>query len=124
MRKKLATEEGQRKKFTAIFSRIGKKTNYRGYMEETILLTDIVDLETNSVVTEHVWFTFTKGFQDSRMKTGDRIQFEARIKKYLKGYVNRGLGFKKRQVDYRLSNPTKITVVETSSTGSGTRDLE
>lgn len=115
MRKKLASEEGQRKKFTARFSRLGKKTNYQGYREETILLTDITDVETSLVVTEHLWFTFTKGFQEAGIKPGDQLEFEARVKKYSKGYVNRRYAINEKQTDYKLSHPTKITFVKGSA---------
>ena len=50
MRKKLTQCEGGRKKFKGVFSRLGKKTNYKGYSEETILLKDIIDIELNEIV--------------------------------------------------------------------------
>jgi hypothetical protein len=37
-----------------------KKTNYQGFGEETVLLKNIVDLESNKIVTEHLWFAYTK----------------------------------------------------------------
>jgi len=117
MRKALAKEEGQRKKFTASFSRIGKRTNFKGHREETVLLLDVTDVETNHVVTDHAWFTFTKGFQQAAMNAGDRVEFEARIKKYNKGYVNRRYDINSTRTDYRLSNPTKIKVVAKPSIG-------
>ena len=57
MRKELAAEEGKRKRFKAVFSGVGKKVNYKGYREQTILLRNIVDLESNKVVADHVWFS-------------------------------------------------------------------
>ena len=52
MRKNLEDKIGLRKKFRAVFSRFGKKVNYNGYTDITILLTNIVDAETNLVVTD------------------------------------------------------------------------
>ncbi len=111
MRRELAKQEGQRKRFRATFIRLGKKTNYQGYSEETILLNRVIDTETGNVVTDHLWFSFTKGFQDARIQEGDTIEFEARVKEYKKGYVNRAYGINNRKQDYKLSHPTRIAVV-------------
>ena len=108
MRKKLAVKEGERKKFTAVFTRLGKKAGYTGYSVETILLTKVKDAETGELVTDHLWFTFTKGFQLFALKEGDTLEFEARVKAYSKGYVNKSLTISKEKRDYKLSNPTKI----------------
>ena len=114
MRKKLAAEAGQRKKFSAIFDRIGKKINIRGYSEETILLRNLIDIETNKIITDHMWFAFTKGFQKLTLTSGDILAFEARIKGYSKGYVNKKFNINTRTTDYKLSHPTKITRMETA----------
>ncbi len=108
MRKKLAAEKDKRKKFNAVFVRIGKKTNYKGYVEETILLKNISDLETNKVLTDHLWFGFTKGFEQASLKAGDSLEFEARVKEYRKGYVNRNYKINNSTTDFKLSHPTKI----------------
>jgi len=111
MRRELAKKEGERKKFQATVSRLGRKTNYLGHREDTILLVNITATETNRVVTEHLWFSFTKGFETACVKPGDRIEFEARVRKYSKGYVNHRYGVNKKQTDYRLSHPTRIVVI-------------
>ena len=116
MRKALAKQEGERRKFLAIFSRIGKKSGFKGYSEETILLKTIQDGETGTLVADHLWFSLTKGFQDARLSEGDRVEFEARVKKYRKGYVNAGLGITKKSLDYKLSHPSKIKKVNVSFT--------
>lgn len=111
MRKALAKEEGLRKKFRATFSRLGKKKNYHGYSEDTILLKDVVDVETGSIVADHVWFRFTKGFEGISFSEGVHIEFEARVKKYKKGYVNRQVGINNSRTDFKLSHPTRIKTV-------------
>jgi hypothetical protein len=111
MRSGLVKDEGVRKKFHGTFSRLGKKRNYNGYFEDTILLVNIVDSETNKRVADHVWFSYTKGFEKIQMKEGDIIEFDARVKAYSKGYVNRAMGMKKRTTDLKLSHPTQIRVV-------------
>jgi len=116
MRKRLEDKVGQRKKFKAVFTRFGKKINYNGYTDITILLTNILDIDTNSLVTDHHWFAYTKGFEKTPLKEGVMIEFEARVKMYKKGYVNRRLSVNKRQSDYKLSHPTHIRVINNTST--------
>jgi len=51
----------------------------------------------------------TKGFvQLGNLKEGDILQFEARVKKYRKGYVNLKAGIDQSEFDYKLSHPTRI----------------
>jgi len=111
MRKRLASSEGERKKFRAQFSRFGKKTNYKGYSEETILLREIVDVETNDVVADHLWFSLIKSFEKLSLKEGVIIEFEARVKVYQKGYVNSRYKIDNSKKDFKLSHPTKIKVI-------------
>jgi hypothetical protein len=113
MRGKLAAQNEQRKTFRATFSKIGKKTNYQGYSEDTILLTNVIDLATNETITDHVWFTFNKSFESLSPKIGDVIEFDARIKPYKKGYVNKALGFTRQREDFKLSHPTKLRKIKT-----------
>jgi len=111
MRKELANREGERQKFRAVFSRIGKKTNYKGYREDTILLNDVRDIETNQLVADHLWFSYTKSFEKILLTEGALIEFEARVKEYTKGHVNKRYRIDKRTTDYKLSHPTKVKKV-------------
>jgi hypothetical protein len=108
MRKDLLQKSGERRRFSGTFSRFGSKINYRGYSEETILLTQIIDLETNQEVADHIWFAYTKGFQSAGLLLGARVAFDARVRKYSKGYVNKRYKINQRSTDYKLSHPTKI----------------
>ena len=110
MRKELARQAGERKKFCAVFVRFGKKVNYNGHSEDTLLLKGIVDLESQQVVADHVWFSYSKGFQKLRLEEGCHLTFEARVKKYVKGYVNRKYKLDFRKEDFKLSHPTKISL--------------
>ena len=112
MRKSLALEQDNRKKFKATFERLGKKTNYKGYSEDTILLKNIIDIETNRVVADHLWFRYTKGFEAITLTDGVLLEFEARVKEYKKGYVNRALHINNSKTDFKLSHPTKIKKLE------------
>lgn len=112
MRKLLAKEAGERKKFRAAFVRVGRKVNFKGYSEDTILLKEIMDTATSKVVTDHIWFAFSKGFEKIELTEGVVIEFEARVKEYRKGYVNTLAGINNSAKDYKLSHPTKIKVIK------------
>jgi hypothetical protein len=112
MRTTLGKNEGERKRFSATFVRIGKKKNFKGYSEDTILLQNIIDISNNERVADHVWFTFSKAFEDANIREGDIITFDARIKRYTKGYVNRALGMKRQTTDFKLSHPTRVEILE------------
>jgi hypothetical protein len=111
-RTKLGSAEGERKVFKGTFSKYGKKVNYKGHSEPTVLLVGITDVTNNEVVTDHAWFSFTKGFEKINPKEGDVLVFEARIKEYRKGYVNKKYGINNQRKDFRLSHPTKISIVK------------
>ena len=40
------------------------------------------------------------------------IEFEARVKEYRKGYINKSLTINQSKTDYKLSHPTKIKEVK------------
>jgi hypothetical protein len=112
VRKDLSVYNDERRRFRGNVARFGKKVNFKGYSEETILVRNVEDIMTGDRVTDHVWFTFTKGFENAEVREGDRIEFDARVKAYKKGYVNKSLKTAKQTVDFKLSHPTKITVVK------------
>ncbi len=108
MRQELKKKDEQREAFTGIFSKYGTKSNFRGPSTETLLLADIRD-DKGTFICDHLWFNLTKGFEKlGTLNNGDRIGFEARVKKYKKGYVNRRIGVDQETVDYKLSHPTKM----------------
>jgi hypothetical protein len=114
MRHELKKQEGERKKFLAIFVKFGRKINYRGHSEETILLEHIVDVDSQKEVADHLWFTYSKSFQQVSLTPGVQIEFEARVKQYNKGYINRRYKINNKATDYKLSHPTKIRLVNGS----------
>lgn len=111
MRIQLAKQNNVRSSFTGIFERFGTKKNYHGFPEKTVLLSDIKDTK-NNVVSSHCWFNFTKQFQAlGDIKPGAIIEFDARVKKYNKGYVNHHEFVDERTFDFKLSHPTKIRII-------------
>jgi hypothetical protein len=112
MRAELKTRNGQRARFTGVFERFGEKRNF-GYVKRTLLLKDICD-ENGNPVTDHLWFNLTKGFGALALQPGDRVQFFARVKPYIKGYQGwRDDIFDKPVAkDYKLSHPTRLEKME------------
>ena len=111
MRKRLSEAAGQRKRFRATFSRFGRKVNFKGYSEETVLLVNVTDCETGTIATSHLWFSYSSAFQKVRLTEGTQLQFEARVKAYQKGYVNKAAGINQRRSDFKLSHPTKVQIL-------------
>lgn len=81
------------------------------------MLVDVND-SNGKLVTNHIWFNYTKGFEKlGRLKAGDIISFMARVSPYVKGY--RGYDIEKQmdhpiQQDYKLNYPTKIKLLNRS----------
>ncbi len=110
MRAKLKGSLGERKKFKGTFVKFGKKLNYRGHTEETVLLQNIIDQECQKLVADHLWFAYTKSFQRIQLVAGTTVHFEARVKQYTKGYKNSRYKIDNLTTDYKLSHPTKISL--------------
>jgi len=114
MRTELKEIQNNRKTFTGIFKRYGTKTNWHGFPEKTILLTDVKDSIENKVA-DHIWFSMTKGFEKlGELKEGDLVQFDARVKPYFKGYngYREEIRWEKPiKKDYKLNNPSQIKVL-------------
>jgi hypothetical protein len=105
MRFKLAQYKGQRRRFEGTFERFGIKSGYKGPLR-TLVLLKVVDVLTREEVCDHLWFTVGKQLDRLDLKEGDIIRFDARVTRYLKGYVHRDED--NREVDYRLSFPNKF----------------
>jgi len=105
MRKELAKQKDKRDRFYGSFGQFGKKSNWKtGNIEKTVLLLDVRDRR-GVIITDHLWFNYTKEFERINKKSpltyGDLLRFDARITSYAKGY-------EKNQFDYKLSHPTKM----------------
>lgn len=73
----------ERHVFTATFIRFGFRDGYKGPVK-TILLQDV--LLDDKIVTDHLWFDLTKGFESADLLPGDVVEFCARVSIYEKGY--------------------------------------
>jgi hypothetical protein len=89
-RKELQSIENERDTFIGVFKRFGKKKNYHGYYDPTILLIGIQN-KNNEFISDHCWFNLTKRFEKLELKQGDIIgnlsekefvEFEDEIEEY------------------------------------------
>lgn len=111
MRKALASREEERTTFRGTFERFGTKRVWQGATLQTVLLKDIYD-GNDLMVCDHLWFNLTKAFAALHLQPGDHVQFDARVKEYVKGYFGRREEvWKPAEVDYKLSHPTKAKKV-------------
>jgi hypothetical protein len=110
MRTILKADLETRKKFRAVFARFGKKSGFRGRSEETILLTNVTDAETGKPLTDHIWMNLTESFLAAGARPGMTIEFEARVKGYTKGYVNKRYKIDLQKKDVKLSHPTQFRI--------------
>ena len=115
MREKLEKLEGVRQSFSGTFVRYGK--SYWGcHLKKTLLFENVQDTS-GKVVTDHIWFKDNKGFQKlGTIIQGDRVAFDARVRPYVKGYINYREEIDDRELDYKLNNPTKIRFLSTENT--------
>ena len=115
LREELAKICGVRREFQGAFDRYGTKSGWKGRPVRTILLLNVEDCLNHEIMTNHLWFTETKGFAAVQLQQGDVVRFNARVTRYVKGYRGRrDEDFDERspvELDYRLSFPTKLTVV-------------
>lgn len=110
MRSKLKAINGQRMRFTATVERFGEKSAFKGAPIPTVLLKNIRILETDEQVTDHLWFTKGKSWEECVI--GGIVEFDARVTTYEKGYK----GYRDDvydspvKTDYKLERPTKVEV--------------
>jgi len=106
-RKALGKNEGERSLYTGEFIRTGIKHGFKGDIK-TVLLKDVKD-ENGQLVTDHLWFNMTKGFEAANLDPGDIVEFRGKVEKYIKGYQGRREEvYKPPEADYKLSRPTKV----------------
>lgn len=99
-----------RHQFTGEFVKYGYKT-YKDRYSPTILLKNIRLVETNKVVTNHLWFNLGRRFQKlGYLKKGDIISFYGRVADYQKGY------YLNRKRDWRITYPTKVKLLTNRKT--------
>ena len=108
MRKILKKRNGQRFRVRAQVERFGEKHAFRGPPIRTILLCQIIDVQSQCELTDHMWMTCGKW--SSPLSIGDMIEFNAREKGY-KGYRDDVIIERPIERDYRLERPSKVEIV-------------
>ncbi|MCK9417416.1 hypothetical protein M0Q97_12320 [Candidatus Dojkabacteria bacterium] len=110
MRTKLKKLDDQRITIFCVFEKFGTKRNFKGFPEETALFVSLKD-ENDNELCDHIWFTVGKRIKNLNLKSGDKVCFDARIKQYVKGYVNHREYIDERTIDYKLNNPTNFKIL-------------
>ena len=116
MRRALKQLNGERRRFSGTFVRLGKKSGWKGRELTTVLLKEIKDAY-GKIVCDHLWFNLTKEFGRLVLKEGTVIAFDARVKEYYKGYqgCRDDMYDKPVEQDFKLSHPTKVQAVPYSA---------
>lgn len=104
MRKKLENIGSEKRfEYTATFQKFGIKSGYKSSLP-TFIVTNVKD-SNGKLITDHLWLNFTTVFnQFGWLQPGDIIKFSGRVDTYYKGYY-------KDQLDYRLTYPSKVSVI-------------
>lgn len=107
-RRNLKRRNGERLRFRGRVDRFGEKSAYRGPPLKTLMLTNVMFVDTGEFATAHLWFT--AGKWANGVKVGDMLEFDGRIDKYIKGYMGyrEDVWDKPISADYRISRPTKV----------------
>lgn len=100
MRERLKELCGVRARFRGTFQKFGQRTSH-GYVKPMALLVDLTDARGNEMC-DHLWLNLTPTVERLDLQPGDRIEFDARVARYVKGYHD------DRRVDYKLNNPTNF----------------
>jgi hypothetical protein len=109
-RQTLGKLEGIRLRCRARLERFGTKRAYRGEPLVTLLLRDVVRVDTGNALTDHLWFT--AGKWSAHLKVGDVFEFDARVSSYIKGYLgHREDVYMPPTQDWRLERPTAVKIV-------------
>lgn len=120
MRQELKKIIGARQRFIATFERFGTKKGYQGREIKTYCFINIRS-QRGQPICDHLWMSQMKGMEELNLQPGDNICFDARVKRYTKGYRGRrelnDEYSKPIEVDYKLSHPTNIVKSATGSQG-------
>lgn len=112
MRDELGKHDGSRMRFREKVERFGSRAGWKGYPEETILLTNVCFTDTNEIACDHLWFKY--GQWSWELEVGAMFEFDARVDSYVKGYQGRRaeeLGMSLLTIDYHLERPSKVAVI-------------
>lgn len=111
MRHKLKELDGQRIQVIAQVVRFGNKSAFRGLPLKTICLSNVEAID-GAGLCDHLWLTVGKQIEKLNLSVGDNIKFDARVKRYEKGYRGNEIeAYSPIESDYKLSNPTKFNKI-------------
>ena len=104
MRENLKAIKNRKIQVVATFSRFGTKKNFHGYLDKTVLFTNVCRID-GMELTDHIWFALGKRMEElEKVEQGAKVKFFASIKQYRKG-------IDRNEIDYKLSNPSQFKIV-------------
>ncbi len=114
MRERLQQLEGQRVRVQGTFVRYGVRPKFQP-LERTLVLNGIRDAETDLVLSDHLWFRFTKAFEQlGELEQGMRLELEGTVTQYQREPyrgTRRVTRVPESLLDYRISRPGNIVIV-------------
>ena len=102
---------GQRRMFKGYVSRKGNRRLYDGKKSETVLLENVVDLESGTLFRDHLWFENVPEFKKMDLVEEDIVTFEATITSYIKGYMGRNSFMNKYSLNVALEGIQHVSKV-------------
>ena len=102
---------GQSRMFKGYVSKKGNRKLYHGKISETVLLENIVDLESGTLFRDHLWFELVPEFKKMNLVVEDMITFEATITTYMKGYMGKNSINKAYSLNYALEGIQHVSRV-------------
>jgi hypothetical protein len=121
LRERLRQLNKERLPIIATFVRFGRAKSKNGYLNTTVLFTDVKD-EKGDLLTDHAWMGMGKRFERLNLTSGDILRFNARIKSYTKGYSEDSEENPFR-IDFKLSYPSKAEKIGFDDEGDYDNDF-
>lgn len=83
----------------------------------TVLLTDVIDWETEEWLTDHIWIPRSSIIKGLHPKEGHRLFFKAKVIRYAKGHTSN------LQHDYRFDRIQDVRIVRKSVSINDLKDI-
>ncbi len=114
MRESLKKLNGERKTFIGTFEQYSSR-KYSVAYRKTALIKNIKDIN-GKFISDHAWVACNENFNDiGNLTKGDVIQFNAKIKEYIKGYwdLREEINIiKPYEKDYKFDELKKVRIIK------------
>ena len=111
MRKSMYYPRGDRWTLSGLFMGYGEKRGHDGDIEKVAILKDVRSDDNETRVADELWIKVHKKAEELSLTTGDRVLFNATLRRYGRGQVEGGV-WKPTQVVFVFSRVTQIRKAE------------